>query len=74
MVLCSWLFGGQEKMAKAMSPNKTPSKGLVTANQKETFQPDSWVIELVFMLFSKRFEDGHFRKFRTFSESEVRAR
>ena len=32
-------------------PRRTPSNGLETANQKETFQPESWAIAFVFMLF-----------------------
>jgi hypothetical protein len=62
------------KIAKARIASRTPSKGLVTANQNEAFRPDSWVIELVFTLFPKTFEDRHFRKFRIFLSSEVRAR
>ncbi len=40
--------------------SRTPSNGLVTANQKETFQSE--VVEFIFTLFSQEFEDGHFRK------------
>jgi hypothetical protein len=43
-------------------PTRTPSNGLETANQKETFQPDFLAIGFVFMLFSQAFEDRHFRK------------
>ena len=39
-----------------------PINGLQTANQNETFQPESWVIEFAFTLFSQAFEDRHFRK------------
>ncbi len=41
-------------------PNRTPSNGLETANQNETFQPDSLAVGFVFMLFSQAFEDRHF--------------
>jgi hypothetical protein len=41
---------------------RTPINGLETANQKETFQPESSAIEFVFMLLSKEFEDQHFTK------------
>src|SRR5438105_8132199 len=51
-----------KKIAAARMPTRTPSNGLETANQKETFQPDSWAIEFVFTLFSQVFEDRHFRK------------
>ena len=30
-------------------PTRTPSNGLETANQKETFQPESWAVEFVFI-------------------------
>jgi len=39
---------------------RTPSNGLVTANQNETFKPVSWKVELVFTLSSQAFEDRHF--------------
>jgi hypothetical protein len=39
-----------------------PSNGLETANQNETFQPDSSAVGLVFMLLSQAFEDRHFTK------------
>jgi hypothetical protein len=39
---------------------RTPSNGLETANQKETFQSE--VVIFVFTLFSQAFEDGHFTK------------
>jgi hypothetical protein len=39
-------------------PSRTPSNGLQTANQKETFQSE--VVEFIFTLFSQAFEDGHF--------------
>ena len=38
--------------------SSTPSNGLETANQKETFQSE--VVEFIFTLFSQAFEDGHF--------------
>jgi hypothetical protein len=41
---------------------RTPSNGLEMANQKETFQPESWAIEFVFTLFSQAFADLHFKK------------
>jgi hypothetical protein len=41
-------------------PRRTPSKGLETANQKETRQSDSLAVGFVFTLFSQAFEDRHF--------------
>jgi hypothetical protein len=41
-------------------PTRTPSNGLETANQKETFQPESCAIRFVFTLFYQAFEDRHF--------------
>jgi hypothetical protein len=41
-------------------PSRTPSSGLETANQKETFQSE--VVEFIFTLFSQAFEDEHFTK------------
>jgi len=38
----------------------TPSKGLETANQKETFQPESVAVEFVFTLYSQAFEQRNF--------------
>jgi len=43
-----------------MMASRTPSNGLVTANQKETFQSDALEVELSFTLFSQAFEDRHF--------------
>ena len=43
-------------------PRRTPSNGLETANQNETFQPESSAVGLVFMLYSQAFEQGHFTK------------
>jgi hypothetical protein len=43
-------------------PTRTPSNGLETANQKETFQPESCAIRFVFTLFYQAFEQGHFTK------------
>ena len=43
-------------------PTRTPSNGLETANQNETFQPESCAIRFVFTLFSQAFEQGHFTK------------
>ena len=42
--------------------SSTPSNGLDTANQKETFQPEFSVVEFAFTLFSQAFEDRHFKK------------
>jgi hypothetical protein len=42
--------------------SSTPSNGLDTANQKETSQPESFAVLIVFTLFSQAFEDRHFRK------------
>src|SRR6478672_9192324 len=47
-------------MAAATNPIATPIKGLSTANQKETCQPESWAIAFVFMPFSQAFEYRHF--------------
>jgi hypothetical protein len=55
-----WRQAHGRKITKARIARRTPSNGLVSANQKETFQPDSWVIELVFTLFSQAFEDRDF--------------
>jgi hypothetical protein len=41
-------------------PSRTPSNGLETANQKETFQSDALKVELIFTLFSQALEDRHF--------------
>ena len=41
-------------MAAATNPIATPIKGLSTANQKETFQRESLVLGVLFMLFLKR--------------------
>jgi len=49
-------------MAAATNPIAMPIKGLSTANQKETFQRESLVLGVLFMLFSQAFEDRHFRK------------
>src|SRR5215467_1905523 len=57
-----------------MRPSRTPSNGLETANQNETFQPDSLVIELVFTLLSQAFEDRHFRNLEIFSRERPLAR
>ena len=53
-------------------PSRTPSNGLETANQKETFQSE--VVEFIFTLFSQAFEDGHFTEGEIFFETlyEVR--
>jgi len=45
-----------------MMASRTPSNGLVTANQKETFQSDALEVEVIFTLFSQAFEDRHFTK------------
>jgi len=50
----------RQKIAAARRPSRTPSNGLETANQNETFQLDSRAIEFVFTLFSQAFEDRHF--------------
>jgi len=41
-------------------PTRTPSNGLETANQNETFQPEPWTLGFVFTLFSQASEDRHF--------------
>src|SRR6266404_4352733 len=50
----------RQKMAKAMMASRTPSKGLETANQNETFQPEPFSVLFVFTLFSQAFEERHF--------------
>jgi hypothetical protein len=52
----------RQKIAAARRPSRTPSNGLEMANQKERFQPESWAIAFVSMLFSQAFEDRHFTK------------
>jgi hypothetical protein len=54
------LFNHRQKITGARTPSRTPSNGLETANQKETFQSE--VVEFVFTLFSQAFEDEHFTK------------
>jgi len=49
----------RKKIARTRKPSRTPSNGLETANQKETFQS---AVEFVFTLFSQAFEDRHFTK------------
>jgi hypothetical protein len=56
------LFGHRQKIAKVRIASRTPSKGLESANQKETFQPESLALEFVFTLFSQAFGDRHFTK------------
>src|SRR5438477_6093639 len=53
-------FAHRQKIAAVRMPSRTPSNGLETANQKETFQSE--VVEFIFTLFSQAFEDGHFTK------------
>jgi len=50
----------RQKIAAARNASRTPIKGLETANQNETRQPESWTIAFVFMLFSQAFEDRYF--------------
>jgi hypothetical protein len=50
----------RQKIAKARIASRTPSKGLETANQKETFQPESLAVGFVFTLFSQAFADRDF--------------
>ena len=50
----------RKKIARTRKPSRTPSNGLETANQKETFQSE--VVEFIFTLFSQAFEDRHFTK------------
>jgi hypothetical protein len=47
-------------------PTRTPSNGLETANQNETFQAGVLAVKFVFMLFSQAFKDRRFRKFEIF--------
>jgi hypothetical protein len=49
-------------------PSRTPSNGLESANQNETFQPEPWPLGFVFMLFSQAFEDRHFMQREFLSE------
>ena len=51
-------------------PTRIPSNGLETANQKETFQPASRLIEFVFTLFSQAFDDWHFTEREIFQDVE----
>ena len=60
--LISMVFSQGRKIAKARKPASTPSNGLKMANQNETFQPDSGVIEFAFILFSQAFEDRNFTR------------
>jgi hypothetical protein len=53
-------FHHRQKIAKASMARRTPSNGLETANQKETFQPESSAIGFVLMILSKEFEGRHF--------------
>jgi hypothetical protein len=57
--------GHRQKIAAARMPSRIPSNGLETANQKEIFQPESWAMAFVFMLFSQVFEG------RDFTEREI---
>jgi hypothetical protein len=50
----------RQKIAAARMPTRTPSNGLETANQNETFQLESSAVGFVFTLFSQAFEDRHF--------------
>jgi len=50
----------RQKMAKAKKGSRTPSNGLETANQNETFQPEPWALGFVFTLFSQAFGDRDF--------------
>ena len=49
-------------MAAATNPIATPIKGLSTANQKETFQPESLALGFLFMLFSQADKHRYFTK------------
>ena len=62
-----WRQAHRKKIVKARIANRTPSSGLVTANQNETFQPAFWVIEIVFTLVSQACRRGHFTKCETVS-------
>jgi hypothetical protein len=55
-------FDQGRKIAKASTASRTPINGLVTANQKETSQSESWAVECVFTLFSQAPFGRHFRK------------
>ena len=43
-------------------PSRTPSKGLETANQKETFQSESLVLGFLFMLIPQAAQHRYFTK------------
>jgi hypothetical protein len=53
-----WRHAHGRKIARAMMASRTPSNGLVTANQNETSQSD--FLAVVFMRLSQAFEDRHF--------------
>src|SRR5262249_9203572 len=52
----------RQKIIRKSMATRTPSNGLETANQKETFQPVSSVVEVVFMLFFQASGARHFTK------------
>src|SRR5215813_5024046 len=64
-------FNHRQKIAAARRPSRTPSNGLETANQNETFQFELMAIEFVFTLLSQAFKSRHFTKREiSFGESE----
>jgi hypothetical protein len=50
----------RQKITSAANPNRTPSSGLETANQKGKSQPGVLTVAFIFTLFSQAFEDRHF--------------
>jgi hypothetical protein len=48
-------FAHRQKITRPRKPNRTPSNGLVTTNQKERSQPESWTVRFVFTLFFSSF-------------------
>jgi hypothetical protein len=54
------LLDHRQKIAAARRPSRTPSNGLETANQNETFQGELMAIGFVFTLFSQAFEERNF--------------
>ena len=59
--------------AAAANPSATPINGLITANQKEMFQPEFSGVGFLFMPLSQAFEDRHFSKFEISSANALGA-
>lgn len=56
------VFNHRKKIAAPRMPKRMPNNGLKIANQKETSQPESRVVEFVFTLFYHGFEGRNFTK------------